>query len=294
MSELKERQQQIEHQKIEAIARYPHLWSVMIAEWNADGEEDRLWLMYSSNYLLRTAGIHWAVDPVELKRRLPAAQHVELARSLSKLSLILLTHQHKDHLDLDLLRVLSATPTRWVVPETLLAVVIDQAGVPPEHVTVPYPLIPIHLEGLTLTPFEGLHWDQLPAGSDAPPRGVPSTGYLAEFSGKRWLFPGDVRTYNPSLLPHFKDASALDGVFAHLWLGRGQALADDPPLLEAFCRFFSELKPRQIVISHMHEFGRSAEDYWNRQHYEKAAARLGELAPQILVRPALMGESVSL
>lgn len=265
----------------------------MVAAWSADAAEDCLWLVYSANYLLRTAGIHWAIDPLQLRHRLPSAEAVDV-HGLRKLSLVVLTHRHQDHLDIDLLRALRTADIRWVVLEDLAPMLVEAAGISPEQMIIPQPLSPIDLGGLVLTPFEGLHWEKPSAGTNVSARGVPSMAYLAEFNGRRWLFPGDVRMYDPSLLPHFEDASALDGVFAHLWLGRSQALADDPPLLEDFCRFFSELKPRQIVISHLHEFGRSAEDFWDRQHYEKAAARLGELAPQILVRLALMGESVSL
>ena len=60
---------------------------------------------------------------------------------------------------------------------------------------------PIHLGSLTLTPFTGLY---LTDG-----QGVPSTGYLAEFNGKRWLIPGDTRVYDLAQLPCF---GRLDGV----------------------------------------------------------------------------------
>ena len=52
---------------------------------------------------------------------------------------------------------------------------------------VPHPGVPIHINGLTLIPYEGLHFRD--------GNGVPEMGYLAEFSGKRWAFPGDTRVF---------------------------------------------------------------------------------------------------
>ena len=51
--------------------------------------------------------------------------------------------------------------------------------------------------------------------------------------------------------------------FAHLWLGRHCAQKDEPPLLDDFCRFFVAFDPGRIVIAHLEELGRKADDYWD-------------------------------
>jgi len=53
-------------------------------------------------------------------------------------------------------------------------------------------------------------------------------GYLAEFGTKRWLFPGDTRSYNFEKLPDF---GKLDGVIAHVWLGKTEAMQANPSLI---------------------------------------------------------------
>jgi L-ascorbate metabolism protein UlaG (beta-lactamase superfamily) len=136
---------------------------------------------------------------------------------LSTLSFVLLTHGHKDHLDLDLLAALRHLPIKWVVPEFILSNVVEQAGLPRENIIVPSPRASIELNGIRILPFDGLHWETTPDGNR---RGVPSMGYLIECNGRRWLFPGDTRTYNASQLPAL---DAVDAVFVHLWLGRGSA-----------------------------------------------------------------------
>jgi hypothetical protein len=58
----------------------------------------------------------------------------------------------------------------------------------------------------------------------------------------------------------------MDGLFAHIWLGCGCAMLDAPPLLDSFCRFFADLGPRCIILTHLMEFGRTMDDYWDVEH----------------------------
>jgi hypothetical protein len=78
---------------------------------------------------------------------------------------------------------------------------------------------------------------------------------------------------------------------AHVWLGRGQALAQPPPLLDAFCRFCLDLQPGQVVLTHLEEFGRLARSYWDGEHGELIRTALHAAAPALQVSTALMGES---
>ena len=294
MDQINERQAAITRRRAEVAAKYPSLWSKIVSEWRNPGD-DRAWLMYSANYLFRTGGIRWALDPLRLQQRLPEAPPVDLATNLNELSFVLLTHQHSDHLDFELLRALSNLDICWVVPEPILELVIAQAGLNSARILVPKPLEPIRIKGITIMPFEGLH-QTIPyreAGLDEArkPKGVPATGYLIEFQGKRWLFPGDTRNYASQKIPDF---GQVDGFFAHLWLGQGCAMTKEPPLLEAFCQFCISLHSRHIVVTHLEEFGRDAEDYWDLRHYIRTALRIRSLAPTIHVSSAILGESISL
>jgi hypothetical protein len=271
-----------------AAAGYPAAWERMTAEWARPEGDDRAWLLYSANYLLRTGGVRWALDPLSLRRRLPSAPAVEPA-ALAALDLIVLSHRHADHFDPQLLRELKACSARWVIPEFMHAHVQD-LDLPAERVIVPQPLEPLRFGGLTLTPFEGLHLEADASRPDGQ-RGVPAMGYLAEFHGKRWLFPGDTRTYDAGRLPRF---GALDGLFAHVWLGRSAALEPEPPLLESFCRFCLDLQPGRIVLTHLDEWGRAEPERWGVHHARQAMMRLQALAPEVPVRFARMGDGIPL
>lgn len=276
----------LERAKRQALVRFPSLWRNLLQEWNAPDRTDRLCLMYSASYLLCTAGLRWALDPVRLSHRLPGASQMDWAADLKDLSLVALTHRHEDHLDLDLIHSLRKLSLTWLVPEPLLQQV-EAAGIPSSRIIVPQILEPVSFSGLQLTPFNGLHWKRRGAELE----GVPALGYLAEFGGKRWLFPGDTRDYDPGKLPDFGE---LDGLVMPLWLGGGCAEMDAPPLLEAFLAFCLALRPRRILLTHLNEFGRGPTDLWGIHHARMVCRAFNRLDPSLVVRPAWMGEGVRL
>jgi hypothetical protein len=254
----------------------------MVARWQA-AESDAAWLTYSANYLFHTAGVRWALDPLSVFSRLSLPNSLNFANDLAPLEAVVLTHKHADHLDLDLLSHLVSLPLSWVVPEFMLEELLPIFKGSAAKIIVPHLGVPIEIRNLVLTPFEGLHFRSN--------HGVPEMGYLAEFSGKRWAFPGDTRVFPKQSLSKL---GTLDGIFAHLWLGKGCALQETPPLLEEFCRFFSEPTPLRLVITHMHELARKPDDFWETSHFSQVYAKCQELKPEVLVTPAWMGMSVEL
>jgi L-ascorbate metabolism protein UlaG (beta-lactamase superfamily) len=290
MDRSTEKQAWIDRQREGLITRYPALWNQIIAEWNLPGAIDRAWLVYSANYLFHTQGVRWAIDPLALHCRLPQAPVMDVARDLKGLDFVILTHGHKDHLDPGLLNDLRHLPIKWVVPEAILPMVQEQVRLPVKQILVPKPLQPVELCGLRITPFDGLHWEAAP---DHPygRRGVPATGYLVELGGKRWLFPGDTRTYDPARLP---DLGPVDVLFAHVWLGRGAALQPQPSLIDDFCCFLLALQPRQIILTHLQEWGRPASDFWDWENADQVVSVIKKKAPFLPVEVAFTGDKVLL
>jgi len=266
-----------------AREEYPFLWRKFISDWHSQNSEDAAWMIYAANYLLCTAGVHWAIDPYCLMHRIRAEHDLDLAADLSALEMIVLSHRHNDHLDLQLLRALQDLPIQWVIPEFMLELILDNVSLPRERIITAWPGIPIKIRGLTLTPFNGLHIREI--------YGVPELGYLAEFNGKRWLFPGDIRNYDYAQFPLL---GHLDGSFAHLWLGKGKALEAYPPFLDAFIQFFSLLNPERLVITHMHEIGRIPEELWNMHHYQMVLEKFQQQVSPISIAYALTGQKILL
>ena len=288
MGRFTEKQEEINQRAVETIADYPALWSQMITEWRRPGSESWAWLMYSANYLFRTANVRWTLDPLRLKHKLPDAPEMPVD-NLRGLDFILLTHQHSDHLDLNLLHGLQDFPILWVVPAPLLPVVQAEVDIAADRLIVPEPMRTFEIQGIQITPFNGLHWEVMSVSQSL--RSVQAMGYLVERNGKRWLFPGDTRTYDASQLPSF---GSIDMLFAHVWLGRGSALEDEPPLLHAFCRFCMNLRPRQIMLTHLYEFGRDANDCWGNEHVQQIISLFAETWPELSVTSGLLGDRLVL
>lgn len=285
-----EQQARIDRQRQKAAAQYPSLFARLSAGWNSPDLEDCAWLTYAANYVFRTAGVRWAIDPLSLPWRIPEAPAVEVGEAFKQCDFIMLTHRHADHLDLDLVVALQRLPIRWVIPEFLLEQVLAAAPLPEERIIVPHSRQAFDLCGVRIVPFDGQHWDELPDAGEEP-KGVPAMGYLVESHGKRWLFPGDTRSYHAELLPRFGPVEAL---FAHVWLGRGSALIDRPPLLEPFCRFCLALQPKRVILAHLQEFVRAADDFWDSRHAGQITACWQQLAPEIPISAAYMGERICL
>src|SRR5512133_564724 len=144
------RRQQIEARRAKVTGGYPGVWSRMVADWKSASSEDAAWLIYSANYLFRTAGVRWAMDPLTLNQRVPAAPDVNLKPDLKGLAFVVLTHAHKDHLDLDLLRQLGSTSITWVVPAAVWSILQPLGILPDNRVILPQPLVPLELDGIRL------------------------------------------------------------------------------------------------------------------------------------------------
>jgi len=262
---------------------YPSLWQKVIDEWQTNSTEDAAWLTYSANYLFHTCNVRWALDPYFLLHRIHLSHLCDLSEDLAKLELVVLSHAHKDHFDVQLIHALRDLPIRWVIPEFMLDLAVERTGLHRDSIIIPSPGNQFHINGLKLTPFDALHY--------YGDHGIPEMGYLAEFDGKRWLFPGDTRQYDCRGLPDF---GRLDGVFAHLWLGKGCALQETPPHLEEFYAFFSHLQPARLVIAHLQEIGREKEDFWDLHHYAQVSRTFQQNHSRIELQPALTGKKIIL
>jgi len=266
-------------ERAKIIEHYPTVWRRMVAAWQRNAYKDGFWLMYSGNYLFRTAGIGWALDPLALPHRLGQKHDLPIAEDLADLSFVLLTHDHADHLDIALINALASKPIRWIVPHHLLNRVINDTHLVHEQITVAHALQPLHFDNICVTPFDGLH------------KNLPAMGYLIEYANRKLLFPGDTREYDSSRLPDF---GIVDVLFAHVWFGKACALRENPPLFRAFCEFCLALHPRRIALTHLYEVARAPEDYWTSQHARQAAQDLQQMTPEIEVCLPAFGQYTEL
>ena len=265
-----------------ARAEYPALWRRIIDDWHNDEVGDSAWLMYAANYLFRTGGVRWAIDPFSLSTRINNVTEPDFKTDLDKLELVLLTHAHNDHLDLNLIQAISSLPIRWIVPGFMLEKVLN-AGVPQDNVITPVNNQPIQYKHLTITPFAAQHIHGK--------FGVPEVGYLVDSKDKCWLFPGDTRDYDPANILPF---APVDAVFAHVWLGKACAAMENPPLMEEFCSYFLACNPKRILLTHLEEWGRDEKDLWDERHTALISATLQNRHYQGIVKSCYFGDQIDL
>lgn len=282
MIDQERQQKEIDKSVQKMVDDYPRLWTNMIEEWQHCRHQDKMWLMYSANYLFCTDNINWAVDPATLSNRIPSVLQTNI-KDLSSLSFVLLTHDHADHLDYKIIQQLSKSPVKWVVPEDMVGTIKANSGIVNEQLIIAHYQQEITIEGIKVTPFAGLHLEE-------NIQEVSCTGYLVETANKRLLFPADVRKFNNNLLPQF---GHIDTVFAHLWLGRNNALLTENPFLDQFCRFYLDFTPRQIMVTHLEE-PRGPDNYWNQRHAQMALEHWHHLAPEVKITIPKLGKGVTL
>ncbi len=284
--------QQHELLKQQAVEAYPAVYQKVITEWQQPGP-DAFWLLYSANYLFRAGGVRWAIDPITLFARLSNSLPLHPMQDFSKLDFLILTHQHRDHVNWKLLESICSLPVPWIVPDFLVQECSAQTGIPRDRIIPAVTGQSIKICGIRILPLEGSHWEY-PLGanrSEPPIKGLPSVSYLLEFHGKRWFFPGDVRSYDRPVAP---DLGKLDGVAAHVWMGRMHDPHSDPPLFKQFCSYFSNFQSGRLILTHLYEMGRELKDIWTLEHAQKIKQTLADIAPSIKVDTYCTGGRVDI
>ncbi len=275
-----------------ALEAYPSIYEKVITEWQQDGP-DALWLLYSANYIFRVGEVRWAVDPITLPARLSGTLPLRLQQDFSKLDFLILTHKHSDHLNWNFLKGLAALPSQWIVPEFLVEDCVEKTSVSQNQIIPAIINQWIEMKGVRILPMEGSHWEYAQAadGRKTLVKGLSSVCYLFEFHGRRWFFPGDVRSFDVTKIPHL---GAFDGIVGHVWMGRMSSPLDEPPLFDQFCDYYSRFHTNHLILTHLYEVGRDLKDMWTVEHARRIIASILTLAPATTAEALCTGERLIL
>ena len=233
---------------------------------------DGFGLFGTSSYLFRCSGAAFLVDPCFRDPAWGEPLAGRIAADLEKLDGIILTHEHIDHCDPSFIRMAAGAKVRWYVPDFFSFKELHRLGLSPESIVPVRSDDRVTLGGCTLRFFESNHrnegWTSF----------VREYGFCLTCGEKNYIFPGDVRDYDPTFYPALPDADVL---FAHLWLGKAQALSPPwEPKLTEFCRFILSFRPRAVTLAHLYEVAREPEELWSWQHAGAVADRLFALSPE--------------
>ena len=261
--------------------RYDAVWSMI--ESGLSLRTDAFWLMGAANYLFSVGDRRFAVDPMFNTPRSGVALSLAgpgAVRLIDECDFILITHGHIDHFDTRLME--QCRRTRWYIPSFLET----QLPKGMRNVTLIRDGDSFQSGIFRITAFDSLHYD---AGTDV---GVPELGYYIEAGEKRMLMPGDVRDYDAGRLPRFDHPTHF---FAHVWLGRGNALnwpCGDYP--DRMARFAYAFRPAHVYLTHLLEAERGEKDLWTYAHAGLVADAMLALDPGWNVSIPMLGRTVPL
>lgn len=265
-----------------------HTWRTLLRDLHRTARRDGNVVRFpnASSYIFSTGERLWAVDPAYAVGSCPEGEREAVAEGLRGLSFIVLTHCHADHLDVPLLReLLRAVPVRLVIPAAIADLFFKLTGEDAGGVTVLAPGESAVVGGVSLTCHPGYH-------AEPGMVGYPSGSFLASLpDGTTLFFPGDVRDYArrlPAGLP------PIDFEFGHVWLGRGNSLDDDFPLLDAFCHFMLQCRPGVLFLTHLREISRDPDSMWLPRHAARVRERVSDLAPETVVSIPAPGDVLTL
>jgi L-ascorbate 6-phosphate lactonase len=175
--------------------RAPWTFADAAGERPPDGEV-LLWWLGQAGFLLRGAGTTLLVDPYLTPagaRRVPPPFPAADAVGVDA---VLVTHEHGDHLDVDVARAFAdaGSAARWVVPEPVVGR-LASLGIRRELIEPAQPGRPLTVAGLRVDPLPAHHGvDMTDAyGTGAELSGGPARflGYVLDLGGTRIYHSGD-------------------------------------------------------------------------------------------------------
>lgn len=177
-------------------------WTFADAAGEPLGEgEVLLWWLGQAGFLLRGGGASLLVDPYLTTagaRRFPPPFP---AADAAGVDAVLVTHEHGDHLDIDVARAFAeaGSPARWVVPEPV-ADRLESLGIRRELIEPAQPGRPVTVGPVRIDPLPAHHGvdmaDAYGTGAELSGGLVRFLGYVVDLGGTRVYHSGDCLAYD--------------------------------------------------------------------------------------------------
>ena len=268
----------------EAIKEYDESfekrWRYALAAFDAR-TEDTLAIIGPSSYLLKLGGTRIAIDP-QIRRESDLERVKDtIVPFFSRFDAILITHEHDDHFDIKLSRLLRDTGLTWYLPEGIKPLWVEKSELRPESIRYASPEDVFTLGGVRVHAFDSPH---KPFDADWE---MAERGYEITAEGGRLLFPGDIREYAYDAYPPMQGA---DLCFAHVWAGNNTVDPDEyMPRMKKAADFFARFAAKKYFLCHLYEIGRTQHVMWDTEHAEILSGMLKERLPGITAKAPTLG-----
>lgn len=172
---------------------------------------DRLTWLGHASVLLELDGARLLTDPVLRGRVAHLRRHAPPAADTGALDAVLVSHAHRDHLDLPTLRALRPAPRQILVPRGVGRLVRAKTSASVHELTAGETAV---VGAVTVRAVPAVH-----DGRRSPFSGPSeSIGFVVEAGGRRIYFAGDTAVY-----PGMRDLGPLDVALLPIW-GWGPSL----------------------------------------------------------------------
>lgn len=249
--------------------------------------EDAMYLLGPSSYLFSLDGIKIAVDPQV--RRASDLEKIKdtVVPFFSKLSAVLVTHEHDDHFDTKLTNLLKDEALIWYLPHDMGKRWIEESGLRKESIRFVSPGDTFEIGSVKVRAFDTPH---RPFGADWD---LPERGYELTARGGRILLPGDIREYAYEEYPAMQGA---DLCVAHVWAGNNTIdPAEYLPRMEcAADRFATTFAAKKYFLCHLYEIGRQQHVMWDAEHAEILAKKITDRLPEAEAIMPILGRGYRL
>jgi L-ascorbate metabolism protein UlaG (beta-lactamase superfamily) len=199
--------------------------------------DDRLTWLGHASVLVELDGVRLLTDPVLRTRVAHLRRQVPRPAPPGPTDAVLVSHAHRDHLDLPSVRALRPPPARVVVPAGVGTTLRSVPGVPVTELTAGEAL---DVDGVRVTAVDAVHdTRRTPLG-----RATAAVGYLLRSRTRRVYFAGDTEVF-----PAMASLGPIDVALLSIW-GWGPTLGPGHMGPEEAARALALLRPAIVVPIH--------------------------------------------
>ena len=229
-------------------------------------QEDSIYLMGPTSYLISICGTKIAVDP-QIRRKEDFEDLKGLLLSyLPSLDGILISHEHDDHFSTPLAKLLKHTHLHWYLPKGMRKSCVDESELLEKNITFVKEGDTLKIGSLSIEVYNSLH---VPFGRTDEL--VERAFFISCDKGSIFL-PGDVREYE---YVGYHGMKKPDLCIAHVWAGDNSIDANlYLPKMDAEAKFLSAFNADFYFLAHLYELGRDQAHMWDIGHANMLAERI--------------------
>lgn len=258
-------------------------WNKVFSEYKTQNQ--MFWLAGPTSYVFSLKNVRFAVD-LQIRREEDIEKlKTQLVSDTDKLSFILITHEHGDHMCVSLMNALKDTDIKWYIPFGAREDYIEKSEIKRENIVWVNPGDYWQIGNIKFSAFYSPH---AKPGNEK----FLQCGYEISTPDKKILITGDVRDYEYSGYPDFEK---VDICFSHLWAGNDSMNPENyMPLLNDFVNFNAKLKAKKYYLCHLYELGRKDINLWDYSHAGLATKMFYSIIPESIIEVPRIGQGYSI